>query len=167
MRGPSTHTCTLKSFIWSESAECSWIFWDSVMVLLTHDNGDKGNCIYCWLGHSIDPAVKNESPNPFFKALMHHGRWLALPLAVKVILSTLKVSEACAHGFMCVLVNLPDLLDPDAVVCHVQIIQYVGWVVLSEDFVNIQQAFEDTGFPWAQKHTVAGKWKNSVILAQY
>lgn len=46
--------------------------------------------------------------------------------------------------------NLLDPLDPDAVVCDVQIVQYVGRVVLSEDFVNIQQAFEDTGFPWAQ-----------------
>lgn len=69
--------------------------------------------------------------------------------------------------FMCVLVNLLDPLDPDAVVCNVQIVQYVGWVVLSEDFVNIQQAFEDADFPCAQKHTVAGKWKKSVIRAQY
>lgn len=69
--------------------------------------------------------------------------------------------------WVCVLVNLLDFLDPDAVVCDVQIVQYVSRVVLSEDFVNIQQAFEDTGFPWAQEHTVAGKWKNSVIRAQY
>ena len=68
---------------------------------------------------------------------------------------------------MRVLVNLLDPLDPDAVVCHVQIVHYVGRIVLSEDFVNIQQAFEDTGFPWAREHIVAGKWKNSVILAQY
>ncbi len=64
-------------------------------------------------------------------------------------------------------VNSLDSLDPDAVVCDVQIVQYVGRVILSEDFVNIQQAFEDTGFPWAQQHTVASKWKNSVIHAQY
>lgn len=72
-----------------------------------------------------------------------------------------------AWVYECVLVNLLDPLDPDAVVCDVQIVQYVGRVVLSEDFVNIQQAFEDTGFPWAQEHTVAGKWKNSVIRAQH
>lgn len=68
---------------------------------------------------------------------------------------------------MYVFVNLLDPLDPDAVVCDVQIVQYVGRIVLSEHFVNIQQAFEDTGFPWAQEHTVAGKWKNSVIRTQY
>ena len=67
----------------------------------------------------------------------------------------------------CVLANLLDPLDPDAVVCDVQIVQYVGRVVLSEDSVDIQQAFEDTGFPWAQQHTEAGKWKSSVIRAQY
>lgn len=73
----------------------------------------------------------------------------------------------CAWICLCVLLNLLDPLDPDAVVCDVQIVQYVGWVVLSEHFVNIQQAFEDTGFPWAQEHTMAGKWKNSVIRARY
>lgn len=52
-----------------------------------------------------------------------------------------------------VLVDLLDPLDPDAVVCDVQIVQYVGRVVLSEDFVNIQQAFEDAGFPCARQHT--------------
>lgn len=62
--------------------------------------------------------------------------------------------------------NLLDPLDPDAVVGDVQIVQYVGRVVLSEDFVNIKQAFQDAGFPWAQKHTVSGKWKHSVIHAQ-
>lgn len=57
-------------------------------------------------------------------------------------------------GFVeCVLVDLLDPLDPDAVVCDVQIVQYVGRVVLSEDFVNIQQAFEDAGFPCARQHT--------------
>lgn len=71
------------------------------------------------------------------------------------------------HGFVRVSVNLLDPLDPDAVVCDVQIVQYVGRVVLSEDFVNIQQAFEDAGFPCAQEHTMAGKWKKSVIRAQY
>lgn len=56
-------------------------------------------------------------------------------------------------GFVeCVLVDLLDPLDPDAVVCDVQIVQYVGRVVLSEDFVNIQQAFEDAGFPCARQH---------------
>ena len=60
--------------------------------------------------------------------------------------------------------NLLDPLDPDAVVCDVQIVQYVGRLVLSEDFVDIQQAFEDTSSPWAQEHTVAGKWKNSVTV---
>lgn len=69
-----------------------------------------------------------------------------------------------ARVYECVLsANLLDPLDPDAVIGDVQIIQYVGRVVLSEDFVNIQQAFEDTGFPWAQEHTVTGEWKNSVI----
>lgn len=70
--------------------------------------------------------------------------------------------------FVCVLLDSLDPLDPDAVVGDVQIVQYVGRLVLSEHFVNIQQAFEDTGFPWAQQtHTVAGKWKNSVIRARY
>ncbi len=35
MRSPSTHTCALKSFIQSESAECSWLFRDSLTVLST------------------------------------------------------------------------------------------------------------------------------------
>jgi len=60
-------------------------------------------------------------------------------------------------------VYLLDPLDPDAVVCDVQIVQYVSRVVLSEDFVDIQQALEDAGFPWAQENSVAGKWKNCVI----
>lgn len=60
------------------------------------------------------------------------------------------------------LLNSLDPLDPDAVVCDVQIIQDVSWVVLSEDFVDVQQAFEDAGFLWAQEHSRAGKWKNSV-----
>lgn len=51
--------------------------------------------------------------------------------------------------------NSLDPLNPDAVVGDVQIIQYVGRLVLSEDFVNIQQAFEDTGFSWVQ--VTAGK----------
>lgn len=67
----------------------------------------------------------------------------------------------------CALVNLLDPLDPDAVVCDVQVVQYVGRIVLSEDFVNIHQTFEDTGFPWAQKHTVSGEWKNSDVRSQY
>ena len=48
--------------------------------------------------------------------------------------------------------DLLDPLDPSAVVCEVQIVQDVGRVVLSEHFVNIQQAFEDTGFPWAKEN---------------
>lgn len=63
--------------------------------------------------------------------------------------------------------DLLDSLDPDAVVCDVEIVQYVGRVVLSEDFVNIQQAFEDAGFPWAWQRGGAGKWKNGVIRAHY
>lgn len=54
---------------------------------------------------------------------------------------------------LCAWMDLPDPLDPDAVICDVQVVQYVGWVVLSEDFVNIQQAFEDTGFPLAREHS--------------
>ena len=73
----------------------------------------------------------------------------------------------CVQFLELVLVNSLDPLDPDAVVCDVQIIQDVGRVVFSEDFVNIQQAFEDTGFPWAREHTMAGKWKNSVICIQH
>ena len=49
---------------------------------------------------------------------------------------------------MCVLQkNLLDLLDPDAVVCYVEVVQYVGRVVLPEDAVDRQQAFEDAGLP--------------------
>lgn len=91
---------------------------------------------------------------------MHLGDWAALSLARKVILLA---SEVHAEGSECVLVNLLNPLDPDAVVCDVQVVQYVGWVVLSEDFVNIQQAFEDTGFPW-----VHGRWmEKSVICTLY
>lgn len=43
--------------------------------------------------------------------------------------------------------NLLDLLDPDTVVGDVQIVEYVGRVILSEDLVNIKQAFEDAGSP--------------------
>lgn len=64
-------------------------------------------------------------------------------------------------------VNLLDPLDPDAVVCDVEIVEYIGWVILSEDFVDIQEALEDAGFSCAQEHTVAGKWKKTVIHDQY
>lgn len=68
MRSPGAHTHTrvalLKSSIRSESAACSWLFWDSLMVLLTHDNGDEGDCSSRWLGHSSGPAVTNDSSNP-------------------------------------------------------------------------------------------------------
>ena len=40
--------------------------------------------------------------------------------------------------------NIPDLLDfldPNAIVCDVKVIEYVGGIVLSEDLVDIQQAF--------------------------
>lgn len=59
--------------------------------------------------------------------------------------------------------DLLDPLDPDAIVGDVQIIQYVGWVILSEDFVDIQQTFKDTGFSWTQEHSTADKWKKCVI----
>lgn len=59
----------------------------------------------------------------------------------------------CVWMDLCVLVDLLDSLDPDAVVCDVQIVQYVCRLVLSEDFMNIQQAFEDAGFPWARQHS--------------
>lgn len=64
---------------------------------------------------------------------------------------------------LCAWMNLLDPLNPDAVVCDEQVVKYVGRVVLSKDFVDIQQASEDTGFPWTQEHSVAGKWKNWVI----
>lgn len=73
--------------------------------------------------------------------------------------------DVFAHGFVeCVLVDLLDPLDPDAVVCDVQIVQYVGRVVLSEDFVNIQQAFEDAGFPCARQHTPQQENGKTVLL---
>lgn len=53
---------------------------------------------------------------------------------------------------MCVL-NLLNPLDPDAVVADVQIVQDVRRLVLPEDLVNVQQALEDAGLPWAQEHT--------------
>lgn len=65
-----------------------------------------------------------------------------------------------------VYVNLLDPLDPDAVVGDVQIVQNVGGVALSEDLVNIQQALEDAGFPWAWKHS-GRQMEKSVIHAQY
>lgn len=48
--------------------------------------------------------------------------------------------------------NLPDPLDPDAVVADVQVVEDVGRLVLPEDSVNLQQASEDAGLPWAQQH---------------
>lgn len=57
----------------------------------------------------------------------------------------------------CVLdVNLLDPLDPDAVVGDVEIVEDVGRLVLSEDLVDVKQAFEDAGFPWAWEDTGAG-----------
>lgn len=46
--------------------------------------------------------------------------------------------------------NSLDPLDPDAVVCDVQVVQDVGRLVLAEDFVDFQHAFEDAGLPWTR-----------------
>ena len=43
------------------------------------------------------------------------------------------------------ILNLLDFLNPHAVVCDVKVIEDVSGVVLSEDLVDIQQAFQDTG----------------------
>lgn len=60
-------------------------------------------------------------------------------------------SLLCSNGnYVNMKLDLLGPLDPGAVVRDVQIVQDVGRVVLSEHFVNIQQAFKDTGFPWAK-----------------
>lgn len=56
--------------------------------------------------------------------------------------------------------NLLDPLDPDAVVADVQVVEDVGRLVLPEDSVNLQQASEDAGLPWAQQH------KQQVCISQ-
>lgn len=53
--------------------------------------------------------------------------------------------------------DLLDLLDPNAVVCDVEVVEYVGRFILPEDFVNIQKALEDTGFPWTRQHGIQMK----------
>lgn len=54
--------------------------------------------------------------------------------------------------------DLLDPLDPDAVVGDVQVVQDVGRVVLPEHSVDIQQAPEDAGLPWAEERAPPGKW---------
>lgn len=56
--------------------------------------------------------------------------------------------------------GLLDPLDPDAVVADVQVVEDVGRLVLPEDSVNLQQASEDAGLPWAQQH------KQQVCISQ-
>lgn len=60
--------------------------------------------------------------------------------------------------------NLLHPLDPDAVVADVEVVQYVRGLVLPEDLVNVQQALEDAGLPWAEEHT-SEMGKNGVISA--
>lgn len=52
-----------------------------------------------------------------------------------------------------VLLNLLHPLDPDAVVADVEVVEYVRRLVLPEDSVNVQQALQDAGLPWAEEHT--------------
>lgn len=43
--------------------------------------------------------------------------------------------------------NILDPLDPDAVVCDVEVIEDIGWIVLPEDLMDGQQTLQDTGLP--------------------
>ena len=63
--------------------------------------------------------------------------------------------------------NSLDSLDPDAVVCDVQVVEDVGGVVLPEHSVDVQQALQDTSLAWAQDgtgrdRTTAPQWTLSV-----
>lgn len=60
------------------------------------------------------------------------------------------------------LVDLLNPLDPDAVVADVEVVQDVGRLVLPEDFVNVQQAPEDAGLPWAEEQK-KGSFFRSVL----
>lgn len=61
-------------------------------------------------------------------------------------------SLRCVRARERVLVNLLNPLDPDAVVADVEVVQYVRGLVLPEDFVDVQQALQDAGLPWAEEH---------------
>lgn len=87
----------------------------------------------------------------YSRALMLHTDRVALPMAMKAIIPRGWTRCKGVHSVSMLrdrsCVNLLDLLDPDTVVGDVQIVEYVGRVILSEDLVNIKQAFEDAGSP--------------------
>jgi hypothetical protein len=60
--------------------------------------------------------------------------------------------------------NSLDSLDPDAVVCDVQVVEDVGGVVLPEHSVDVQQALQDTSFACTQGQyrTTAPQWTLSI-----
>lgn len=59
----------------------------------------------------------------------------------------------CAFHELCsTTANLLDPLDPYAVIADVQVVEDVGRLVLPEHSVNLQQASEDAGLPWAHQH---------------
>lgn len=60
--------------------------------------------------------------------------------------------KVCLYECCSTTANLLDPLDPDAVIADVQVVEDVGWLVLPEDSVNLQQASEDAGLPWAHQH---------------
>lgn len=92
---------------------------------------------FTWLscGKTIEPIIRS-------KLLMHLRDRGALSRERKPFLSCERV-----------LVNLLNPLDPDAVVADVEIVQDVRGLVLPEDLVDVQQALQDAGLPWAEEHT--------------
>ena len=104
------------------------------------------------LCQSSGRAVTNDSSNPLLQcsALKQHESHFAWPLDLGGNYALgLKVHAEGERGWG--VVNLLDPLDPDAVVCDVEVVQYVGRFILPEDCVNIQQALQDAGFPWTGK----------------
>lgn len=59
--------------------------------------------------------------------------------------------KVCFYKLCSTTANLLDPLDPDAVIADVQVVEDVGWLVLPEHSVNLQQASEDAGLPWAHQ----------------
>lgn len=65
------------------------------MALLTHDNGDKGNCISRRLGHSIGPAVTNDSSNPLLWSADASWGLSGTSLSCEGNSLKMKLSEGC------------------------------------------------------------------------
>lgn len=59
--------------------------------------------------------------------------------------------KVCFYELCITTANLLDPLDPDAVIADVQVVEDVGRLVLPEHSVNLQQASEDAGLPWARQ----------------